>query len=168
MTSPWTGPVIFTLCLSVLAVLVSVTALGWQMVSWRRSGARLHVATKWGIAGVPPAARWFISVEARNTGRLATEIDQVGFQMSKAEERRQIVDFEDVLGMPIQLPRTLAAGGTTSVMYAADRLLATLHNERLTGKGARPYVDTGAGRTLGRHKQDLREMVRKLIDQGTG
>ncbi len=74
---------------------------------------------------------------ARNAGRLATEIDQVGFQMSKAEERRQIVGFKDVLGMPIQLPRTLGAGGTTSVMYAADRVLAMLHSERLTGKDAR-------------------------------
>jgi hypothetical protein len=147
---------------------VSITVLVWQVISWRRSGARLHVATKWGIAGVPPTARWFISIEARNTGRLATEINQVGFQMAQAEERRQIVDFEDVLGMPIQLPRTLAAGGTTSVMYAADRLLATLHNEGLTGKDARPYVDTGAGRTFGRRKQDLCEMARKLIDQGTG
>ncbi|RIS78132.1 hypothetical protein [Mycobacteroides abscessus] len=168
MTSPWTGPVILTLCLSVLALLVSVTALVWQVISWRRSGARLHVATKWGIAGSPPGGRWFISIEARNTGRLATEINQVGFQMSKAEERRQILDFEDVLGMPIQLPRTLAAGGTTSVMYAADRLLATLHNEGLTAKDARPFVDTGAGRTLGRRKQDLQEMARKLIDHGTG
>ncbi|KMO67840.1 hypothetical protein MCHLDSM_07093 [Mycolicibacterium chlorophenolicum] len=57
--------------------------------------------------------------------------------MSKAEERRQIVGFKDVLGMPIQLPRTLGAGGTTSVMYAADRVLAMLHSERLTGKDAR-------------------------------
>lgn len=168
MTSPWTGPVILTLCLSVLALLVSVTALVWQVISWRRSGARLRVATKWGIAGVPPAARWFISIEACNIGRLATEINQIGFQMSKSEERQQIVDFEDVLGMPIQLPRTLAAGGTTSVMYAADRLLTTLNHEGLTGKDARPYVDTGAGRTFGRRKQDLREMARKLVDQGTG
>lgn len=161
MTTPWTGPAILTLCLSVLALLVSVTALGWQVISWRRSGARLHVATKWGNAG----GRWFISIEARNTGRLATEIGQVGFQLSSAEKRRQVVDFEDVLGMPIQLPRTLAPGGTTSVMYAADRLLATLHKEGLTGRGSRPYVDTGAGRTLGRRKRDLHEMALKLINQ---
>lgn len=43
--------------------------------------------------------RWFSYTEARNTGKLATEINQVGFQMSIAQERRQIVDFEDVLGV---------------------------------------------------------------------
>lgn len=161
MTSTWTGPAILTLSLSVLALLVSVTALAWQVISWRRSGARLHVATRWGIAG----GRAFISIETRNTGRLATEIDQVGFQMSKAEERRQVVDLTDVVGRPIPLPRTLAPGGTTSVMYGADRLLATLRNEGLTGRDSRPYVDTAAGRTLGRRKQNLHEMARKLIDQ---
>jgi len=161
-TSDWSGPVILTLCISVLALLVSITAIAWQVISWRRSGARLRVVTKQGIVGSPPDGRWFISVDISNTGRLATEISRVGFQLSRADERQQIVDFQDVLGMPITLPRSLAPGASTSVMYDPARLLDTLRGHGLTGKWARPYADTGHGRTLGRRRKDLGSITERL------
>ena len=47
MTSSWTGPVILTLCLSLLALLVSITAFVWQVISLRISGARVPRSTFW-------------------------------------------------------------------------------------------------------------------------
>lgn len=131
------------------------------MISWHRSGAQLRVVSKWGVAGSPPNLRWFISIEVSNTGRLATEITQVGFHLPRKESRQQIVDFEDVLGMPIAFPRTLAPGAT-SVMYAADRLLAVLTEERLTGKRARPCADTASGRVYGRPRRNPRHSSQLL------
>ena len=63
--------------------------------------------------------------------------------------------------MPITLPRSLAPGASTSVMYDPARLLNTLRSEGLTGKRARPYVETGHGRALG-HRRDLGSMAERL------
>lgn len=160
--SVWSGPQVLTLCLSVLALMLSITALAWQVISWRRSGPRLRVVTTQGIVGSPPNGCWFIAVEISNTGRLATEISQVGFQLSRGEKRRHIVDLEDVLGIPIELPRTLAPGASTSVMYAPQRLLEALRDQGLHGKKAHPFASTGTGRTLGRHRRDIGSMAEEL------
>lgn len=157
----WTGPVILTLCLALLSLVVSAVALTWQVASWRRSGARLKVKTKWGIAGSPPAGVWFISIEATNSGRLGTEIGQLGFQVSKREGRKQIVAPEDVLGRPIHLPISLGPGASESVMYSVPGLQDALRSEHLSGKGARPFVDTGHGRKLGK-RIHLGEMLDNL------
>lgn len=161
LASPWTGPVIATLCVATFALMVSLFALGWQIVSWRRSGAQLRVRTTEGFVGVPPEGRWIIGIEISNTGRLATEISQVGFEMARAESRIQIIDFEDALGMRIALPRTVAPGSVTSVLYAVDRMVVTLANEDVTGAGARPYADTAHGRTRG-PRINLGEKVHRL------
>lgn len=106
--SPWTGPVTLTLCLSVLALTVSVTALIWQMISWKRSGPRVRVSSLMGVAGTVP----FVSVENTNAGRMATEVNQLGFQLSTLDDRQHIVMFRDALGMLVTLPVLLAPGCT--------------------------------------------------------
>lgn len=158
--SSWSGPAVAALTMSILALAVSVFALGWQVVSWRRSGARLKVAIRQGLAGFDEG-HWFIGVEIRNTGRLATEISNAGFQLSRKESRRQIVDLVDVMGQRITLPRTLEPGATTTIYYDAHRLLATLDNDAVDGVGARAYADTAHGRTHGRRVR-LRDMAHNL------
>jgi hypothetical protein len=160
-STAWTGPVILTLCIAVLSFAVSAVALTWQVVSWRRSGPRLAVRTKWGFAGSPPDAVWFISIEVKNSGRLGTEVDHVGFQLSRRQARRQIVAMEDVLGLPIRLPIALAPGASARVMYSVPGLLGALRRERVSGKRARPYVDTGHGRRLGK-RIHLGKMLHEL------
>jgi hypothetical protein len=160
-TSPWTWPVILTLCFSAVALVLSVVSFGWQVISWRRSGAQMRVVTKWGIAGTPSDGVWFLAVDATNTGRLATEINQIGFQLSRRDKRHTIVLFQDALGRPITLPIPLAPGASTSVMYRPGDLLEVLRREGLTGKRARPFAATGHGRTTGPRK-DLRAMAEEL------
>ena len=98
--SLWSGPVILTLCLSVLALIVSVTALIWQVVSWRRSGPQVRVSSRVGVADTVP----FVSIEITNAGRMATEVNQLGFQLSALDDRQHIVMFRDALGMLVALP----------------------------------------------------------------
>jgi hypothetical protein len=156
--SSWTGPVVLTLCLSVLALLVSITALVWQVISWRRNGPRVRVASKWGFAGATP----FISIEITNAGRMATEVNQLGFQLSEVDDRQHIAMVRDVLRMPVTLPIPLAPGATVSKMYAASDVLEVMQNFELTGTEARPYADTGHGRTEG-DQCDLRARAERLV-----
>jgi hypothetical protein len=39
----WTGPVILTLCVSLLALAVAGASLTWQIISLQRSGPRVSV-----------------------------------------------------------------------------------------------------------------------------
>lgn len=161
--SPWSWQDITTLCVSVLALLMSAAALGWQVVSWRRSGARLRVVTAQGIVGSPPSGSWFFSVDISNTGRLATEVSGVGFQLARSDNRMQIVDILDVFGMQIALPQTLEPGASMSVRYAPERLAEVLRDQQLSGRRARPFANTGHGRTLGRRRRNIRTMAEALV-----
>lgn len=158
-TSPWTGPVILTLCLSVLALVVSAVALGWQVISWRRSGPRVRVTSKSGFAAAEP----FVSIEITNAGRLATEISQIAFQLSGLDDQNQVLMFRDVLGDLVTMPVPLAPGATVSKMFAAGAVLEVLDTNGFAGTEARPYAITGHGRTEG-DQFDLRSRVQMLVE----
>lgn len=145
--SLWTGPVILAVCISALSLAVAAGALAWQFISWRRNGPKIVVTTRSGLAGPPLRPVWFVSVQARNEGRLATEIDQIGFALPND---RIIVATEDALGQPIFTPIELSAGATKSVLYSVPGMIATLSSEGVSGKDARPFVVTGHGRFEGK------------------
>lgn len=140
--SPWTGPVIWTLCLSVLAFIVSATVSIWQVVSWRRSGPWIRVSSRAGFADTVP----FVSVEITNSGRMATEVNHIGFQLSALDERQHIVMFRDAFGMPVVLPVALPPGGTVSKMFTAADVLEVIRNSDFSATQARAYAVTGHGR----------------------
>jgi len=131
----WTWPVILTLCISLLALAVSGASLTWQIVSWRRSGPRVRVKTVSGMGGRPGV--WFVGVEATNSGRLETDIEQFGFQLPNG---RHIQAIHDYLGQPVELPMPLAPGRTATMRYAAQHIWEILRQEGVSGKNVRPYV----------------------------
>jgi hypothetical protein len=144
----WTWPVILTLCISLLALAVSGASLTWQIVSWRRSCPRVSVKTVSGIGGRPGVR--FVGVEATNSGRLGTEIEQFGFQLPNG---RHIQAIHDYLGQPVELPMPLAPGRTATMLYAAQHIWEILRQEGVSGENVRPYVaanwrpvSTGHGR----------------------
>jgi hypothetical protein len=106
----WTWPVILTLCISLLALAVSGASLTSQIVSWRRSCPRVSVKTVSGIGGRPGVR--FVGVEATNSGRLGTEIEQFGFQLPNG---RHIQAIHDYLGQPVELPMPLAPGRAATI-----------------------------------------------------
>lgn len=124
-TSPWTGPVILTLCVSVLALAVSAIALRWQVISWRRSGPRVRVTSKSGFAAADP----FVSIEIANAGRLATEISHMAFQLSRLDDWKQVLMFRDVLRDLVTMPVQLAPGATVSKMFTAGAVLDVLDSK---------------------------------------
>lgn len=136
---------ILTLGISGFALVLSVVSLGWQVVSWRRNGPRVKVVRIQGIGPGRPQGVWFIGVEARNSGRLGTQVQQFGFQLPN----HQVITVpEDFMGRPIG-NMDLPPGGTASAMYNARDIRDALAEHRITKK-VRPFVVTGHGRFEGK------------------
>jgi hypothetical protein len=140
----WTGPVTLTLVLSVLALLMSGLSLGWQIISWRRSGPRVKVKTINGVGGIPVVD--FVGIQATNEGRLSTEVTSFGFLLAN---NQTIQAIQDAFGMPVQLPQTLNPGGQASIHYSTEGLHSGMQQAGNSGAAARPYVETGHGRIFG-------------------
>ncbi|OMC42373.1 hypothetical protein A5744_15805 [Mycobacterium sp. IS-1264] len=137
---------ILTLCISSLALAVSIGVLIWQIISWRRSGPRLRVVRIQGIGGTARGV-WFIGVQAENSGRLGTQVQTFGFQLPNGDT---IQAGEDFLGQAIQLPMDLPPGGKASVTYNIAGIRRALDQSGHDGRGARPFVTTGHGRFAGK------------------
>jgi hypothetical protein len=163
----WTSPVILTLCLSLVALAVSVGALLWQITSWKRSGPRIRVASTVGyVAADLPLDLGFVAVEARNSGRMATEVEQFGWQLP---DGRTLQSPYNVLGQLVQLPMQLAPGGKVSMHYEPADINRLLVEEAHSGEAVRPHVVTGHGRFEGDpiHLGKRLETLRKSSNEGS-
>jgi hypothetical protein len=129
--------------MSGVALIVSIAALVWQVISWRRSGPRVRVAARAVVAGT--GAR-LIAIEVRNSGRLATEVQNCGFDLPSG---RHIVCPYDFQGQPLQFPAQLPPGGEVNFYLAPPALARPLAEEGVTGEGVCAYVRTGHGRING-------------------
>lgn len=103
-----------------------------------------------------------MSIEITNAGRLATEISQIAFQLSRLDDRKQVLMFRDVLGDLVTMPIPLPPGAKVSKMFAAGAVLEVLDANEFTATEARPYAITGHGRTEG-DQFDLRGRVQMLV-----
>jgi len=167
MTCPsppvWTGPVVLTLCIAAAALLAALGSLIWQVISWRRSGAPLRVETGWGtVATSQGTGRLVLGINVHNVGRIPTVVSQIGFQMPRWRQRRQLlVPTADVYGRPLQHPIPLGPGETTSIYLNVADTLAGLRGAGLSGRRARPFATTGHGRTYG-ERRNIGEMLETL------
>ena len=89
---------------------------------------------------------WFVAVEARNSGRLATEVEQFGWQLPNG---RTLQNVYDVLGQLVRLPVQLGSGGKVTMHYEAADIRRLLREEGVSRENVRPYVVTGTGVTRG-------------------
>jgi hypothetical protein len=136
----FTWPVVLSLCVSGLAFVVSLAALAWQVVSWRRSGPRVTVRARSAVAAVGGG---LIVIEANNSGRLGTETHGCGFDLPN---NRQIVCLYDFFGQPFQYPAQLSTGGSLDFHLSPRDVPEPLLKEHVTGDGTRAFVQTGHGR----------------------
>jgi hypothetical protein len=97
--------------------------------------------------------RWFIGISVENEGRLATQISQLGWQMPRWRQHRQLlVPTFDVFGRQLQQPIPVGPGESTSIQLDVTDMLTGLRQAGLSGKGARPFATTGHGRTYGKRR----------------
>lgn len=155
----WTWPIVLTLCISVLALCVAGGSLWWQVTSWRRSGPRLIVRVRPAVAAVGGG---LIVIEAKNSGRLGTEIQGCGFDLPGG---RQIVCLYDAFGHNFGLPAQLPAGGSVDFHYSPADVLVPFIEEGIEGAGVRGFVQTGHGR-IRSEKFHLGKMIKTMSEVG--
>jgi hypothetical protein len=139
----WTTPVIVSTSLSVLALVVASGSAVWQVVSWRRSGPRVEVAARAAATGF---GGHLVVIEAKNSGRLSTQVQACGFELPSGRHIFCPFNFE---GQPLPLPAELHAGGAVSFHFNPSDVAIPFAAEEITGEGVRAYVVTGHGRIRG-------------------
>lgn len=142
----WTGPVIAALVLSVLALLVSISSILWQIYSWRRTGPRVTVRAQ--HAFLAPYAGDLVpmvSITATNKGRSSTQVQGFGFRV---KGKSDLVSPASYLA-PLDLPADLSVGGEVTYYYYDPAALVRESREKGLGR-LRPFVRTGHGRTYGK------------------
>ncbi|WP_158852818.1 hypothetical protein [Saccharothrix deserti] len=95
-----------------VALAVSLLSLGWQIISWVRSGARIIVKSADEFIFAEPKRRRIVVV-VTNVGRMATTVQQVGLKASNTAVKQGKVMPSDVSvgpGERDELPKRLEAG----------------------------------------------------------
>ncbi|MFC3452490.1 hypothetical protein [Amycolatopsis speibonae] len=72
-----------------LALIVSMSSLGWQVLSWAKSGARVHVVCGFSVRTLGTAPVTIaVYVAVTNRGRLGTTVDEAGFRLGSHRAKR--------------------------------------------------------------------------------
>ncbi|OZF28352.1 hypothetical protein CH296_19725 [Rhodococcus sp. 14-2496-1d] len=141
----WTGPVIFTLIISCLALLTALGSIGWQIYSWRRNGPKVEVSAHLGFV-TGPGGQNFIAIEATNSGRLETMVQSFYFQLP---EGRTLQPTGSYIKTTV-LPARLSPGDQVSYYFNPNDIDQQLASAGLTRSDLQPAVRTGHGKVLGK------------------
>ena len=132
-----------TLAVAIAGLVVAVSSLVWQAVSWSYTGARVRVRVSNGITAYGPEPVVVAIVEANNLGRSAVEITGWGLVLSGGGT------FVMPRALPgnTATPSTLAGGHRASVLvpfgYLARPEVLTEDPIRVRG-----FVDLGTGKRV--------------------
>lgn len=164
LAAEWAGPEVGALVAAIIALTLSASSIGWQVVSWFRSGARLRVRVEVAARlGLPRhAGRWLLAIRAANAGRGNTVISEVGFRLPTGETLiAQQSDHED----NVSLPKTIEPGGILLYKIPGGRVSREVLDLVVTEPTElKPYVLTGHGRELGKWIRSAVHLVEQQIE----
>jgi hypothetical protein len=133
MFGAWEGQEIATFWIAIGGVILGVTSLGWQVWTWRRSGALVRVTAGQSLPlyDTPTgqaAGQWHVAVTAVNKGRGPTTVTGWGFE---APTGGNIISFRPLVwSSPIPFP--IPAGGHEGSWFMeTDEIKASCHREGL-------------------------------------
>ncbi|GAA2845478.1 hypothetical protein Acy02nite_46920 [Actinoplanes cyaneus] len=130
--------------LSIIAIGMSTVSLGWQIVSWRRSGALIRATVNQALVG--HEGIWCTNVTARNLGRMAVSVTNWGYQLPG----RKAGNIFMTRPLPISptLPHRLEAGAEVSFYMETDAIQQVCKQKGLPYQRVRAWVDLGDGRRI--------------------
>ncbi|MFI2358157.1 hypothetical protein OG582_11925 [Streptomyces anulatus] len=135
--------------ISVIALVISLVSLGWQVITWLRSGPVIKVK---GHAAIPVVnenpGELHLSVTAVNRGRAPATITGWGLRLPNGSS---VVPRSAELPGVNPLPHRLESHAESSwyILHAALEEAAQTHQVELSQ--LRPFVDvSGRGRVLGK------------------
>lgn len=109
--------------IGLVATTLSLVSLGWQVITWRASGARLHVGY---VTGLPVGGSWegvrLLGIEVKNSGRASTIVDGASSRLPDGKAFPLVQDF---MGQ-VRFPRECRPGERFTAYYEHDALVAAL------------------------------------------
>lgn len=100
--------------LALVGIALSLASLLWQVVSWRASGARLHVRYLWALTeDVYREPIWLLGISVTNKGRASTEVRGVATGLP---DGKQVPIVRDALGQ-VSFPYVLEPGRQVDAYY---------------------------------------------------
>lgn len=137
-----------SLWISVVAVTLSIISLGWQIISWKSSGARLRVRPTLNIPiGINVMPGDYPGITITNSGRASTVVEGASFMLP---DKRHIPAVSDALGQA-RLPRELRPGESLTMHFAPDAIPSALHEAGLPhDTPLTPVATSGHGRARGK------------------
>lgn len=129
-----------------IGALAGVTALAWQVLTWRRSTHRVKVFTSNAITDVatPGRAEHYVAVEARNLGSSAVEVVRWGIALP----RRRNMWMTNSLPISARLPYRLEPGASTTFYVEGDAVREAQRQHGVPFRGMRPFVELGTGQRV--------------------
>jgi hypothetical protein len=93
--------------IAIVALVLSIASLSWQMITWSRSGPKVVVRATPGITVGSLENVEHVAIIVTNEGRAAATISSVGFTMTTGQ---QLVSVGSYI-LPAELPKRLEPGG---------------------------------------------------------
>jgi hypothetical protein len=109
-----------TLTVAVLALVLSVISVGWQVWTWRGSGPRVKVTANQAVI-LPVGSDPYVSVTAANTGRSATTVAMWGFDGPNDEDGQMLFPYPTPWSTPLPHRLDAHSNGTWYVQTAEVR-----------------------------------------------
>ena len=132
------------LIVSIVALVLSIGSLSWQVWSWRRSGPVVRVT----VSNIVPTYQgqgtgdWHTAVTATNTGRAATTVTTWAFELPNGHNSFTI--YPVPISAP--LPFRLEAHASASWYVPTQELMTMCAENHVDHKELRAWVEVGTGK----------------------
>jgi hypothetical protein len=134
------------LATAIVALVLSVASLSWQVVSWSRAGPKVVVQATPGITIGSLGNENFIAIIVTNEGRAAATIGSVGFMTPTGQ---QLVSMGSYI-IPVELAKRLEPGGDQfQYWYDPKRLQDQCQNNGHKVGGLIPFACQGTRKIVG-------------------
>ncbi|MBQ1060061.1 hypothetical protein [Micromonospora sp. C41] len=130
--------------LALAAIVMSGTSLGWQAITWRRSGVVVKVSVTQAVAAFPTGAEVLTTVTATNAGRASTTVTGWGLRLPGGTS----VVMPNPLPISHPLPRRLDGHDEGSWYIKTEDLRRHCAEHGTTEHEARGFVRLGNGKTV--------------------
>lgn len=131
---------------SLIAIVLSVAALGFQVRTWRQSGPIVEVTACQGLPVTPGAGAgdWHLNVTAINKGRSPVTVNNFGL---KLPDKRQMAILQRA-PWSASLPHRLEPGSSAAWYIDTEAIKQSCAAEGVRHQDLTAFVTLGDGRTI--------------------
>jgi len=148
------------IAISLVALVLSVISIGWNVYAWRMNGARLKIDSAVQPVWTRGLNVEMLCIEAKNSGRSETEVHKVDFPrhigFRKLAPRAAIFPKDALNRLPY--PRKLEPGGLASFKVMPENLVRYCYEFGWEPSEMRIRVRTG-------HRDYVKRLPKDLVSQ---